>query len=431
MSPYVLATAVAGLLSVAALAWSARGRSIVAVGEPGTARRAFVLVAMCAALGAGFAVKVPFLAASWAPGGHFDAFTPLGYSDLSTLYFDRGLDRDRIPYVEGKNEYPVLSGVTMWIAAATTTGARGFDLVVCAVMAIAGIGIALVLERWTGRRALIFALAPIVVLEAFVNLDLLAIFLATAAIGAFLARRDRLAGVLVGLGAAAKLYPVLLLPLFWADRYRRDGVRSAANVVWPAAAAWLAVNVPFMLANADGWAAFFRFSSERQAVGGSSWSILCRTIVCPSIATMNAASLALFAFGAMVVWVEKTNRDPDAPRWTLILPLVALFLVTNKIYSPQYSLWMLPLFALVMPDLRLVVAFVAADVGVYLSEMASNFDDLLSHPTPLWAHNTAVILRAFVLLVCVVAYVLRPQRGLTAPGEGEREGTTAAVAQQG
>jgi hypothetical protein len=308
VSPYVLATAVASLVSIAAFVWATRGRSVVAVGPPGRARRTAVLAITCGALSLAFLVKVPFLAASWDVGGRFDAFTPIGYSDLSTLYFDRGLDRDEIPYVEGENEYPVLSGVTMWFAAAVTTDAEGFDLVTCALMALAGVGVALVLERWTGRRALIFAAAPIVVFEAFVNLDLLAIFLSTAAIGAFLGRRDRLAGVLVGLGAAAKLYPVLLLPLFLADRARERGARAAANVVWPAVAAWLIVNVPFAIASFDGWARFFTFSSERQAVGGSSWSILCRTVVCPSIATINAASLALFVFGAMVVWVEKTHR---------------------------------------------------------------------------------------------------------------------------
>ena len=37
--------------------------------------------------------------------------------------------------------------------------------------------------------------------------------------------------------------------------------------------------------------------------------------------------------------------------------MIALFLLTDKVYSPQYGLWPLPWFALALPSLRLFVAF--------------------------------------------------------------------------
>jgi hypothetical protein len=106
----------------------------------------------------------------------------------------------------------------------------------------------------------------------------------------------------------------------------------------------------------------------------------------------------------------KARRDPNFPRWSLAFPIIALFLITNKVYSPQYSLWLLPWFALVMPDLRLFLAFEAADVAVFVTEF-SWFGTLngirggLAGIVPLGAFEAVFLLRGAVLLLCVVAWV--------------------------
>ena len=59
--------------------------------------------------------------------------------------------------------------------------------------------------------AALVALSPLVAVHAFTNFDTLTVALATGALLAL--RRDRpvWAGVLLGIGGAAKLYPLLLL----------------------------------------------------------------------------------------------------------------------------------------------------------------------------------------------------------------------------
>ena len=58
-------------------------------------------------------------------------------------------------------------------------------------------------------------------------------------------------------------------------------------------------------------------------------------------------------------------------RQPLILAyLVAGFLLTNKVYSPQYGLWLLPWFALVFPDLRIFLAFEATEVAVFITRFS-------------------------------------------------------------
>src|SRR3989304_4193428 len=56
------------------------------------------------------------------------------------------------------------------------------------------------------------------------------------------------AGVVRGLGAAATLYPALLVMPFVAGRFRKRDPDAGIHLAWAAIAAWLAVNAPFALA---------------------------------------------------------------------------------------------------------------------------------------------------------------------------------------
>ncbi len=100
------------------------------------------------------------------------------------------------------------------------------------------------------------------VFHAFSNWDLLAMAFASAALWAWSRRRPVLAGAMIGLGTAAKLYPVFLLVAIAvlagapAGGRRRVGVGSAALV-------WLAVNGPVALAYHRGWWEFYSFSIDR------------------------------------------------------------------------------------------------------------------------------------------------------------------------
>jgi hypothetical protein len=107
------------------------------------------------------------------------------------------------------------------------------------------------------------------------------------------------------------------------------------------------------------------------------------------------------------VWRWKVVRDPGFPRWTLGFPLLVLFLLTNKVYSPQYGLWLLPWFALAFPDLRLFLAFEAADVAVFVTRF-SFFGELAGlGGLPFAAFEVALLARAAVLVACVVVWVRR------------------------
>ena len=83
--------------------------------------------------------------------------------------------------------------------------------------------------------AALVAASPIVIFQIFTNFDALATAFATGALLAWARRKPVLAGALIGLGVAAKLYPLLLfVPLVILGAAHRTG---CARSVRPRSAA--------------------------------------------------------------------------------------------------------------------------------------------------------------------------------------------------
>ncbi|MGZ5305939.1 MAG: glycosyltransferase 87 family protein [Actinomycetota bacterium] len=375
-----------------------------------------VLGCTCFTLILGSALKGPCVSGSWSDGRQYRL---LCYSDIVPLLNTEQLAGNRLPFLQpcletgGQcDEYPVLTmyfmRVAAWVGGSTTAGfftANAILLWVCAA------AIATFLYM-LGGRALWFALAPTLLIYGFMNWDLFAVALATGALVAFARRRDGLAGVLLGLGAAAKLYPAMLaLPLI-AHRLRNRQPDSAIRIGWATAGIWLLVNAPFAIASPSSWWTFFRFNSARAADWDSIWFIGCKHVdfsaTCGHTSRINVASLMLFVSTFLLVWIWKRRREPGFARWSLAFPMLVLFLLSNKVYSPQYGLWLLPFFALGAVDLRTFVAFEAADVAVFVTRF-SFFGDLTGvGGLPFGAFEIAIAVRTLVLVWSVVTWVRRP-----------------------
>lgn len=377
-----------------------------------------VFVCLAATLAAGLVVKGPCSGGDW---GDHRQYTRLCYTDIVPLLGTEQLTGGRLPFVDhcdaaadGEcDEYPVLSMWTMRVAAwVSGDDVAGFFSANAVILAFAAFAVALCLYVVATGRALYFALAPTLLIYGFMNWDLIAVAFATGATVMYLRRRDVGAGALLGLGAAAKLYPALLVVPFVAGRFRSREPDRGTHLAWAAAGSWVAVNLPFALASPSAWWEFFRFNSTRAADWDSLYFIACRHLsgqiaTCGNTRLVNASSAVLFVALTAAVWRWKAARDPGFARWTLGLPILVLFLLTNKVYSPQYGLWLLPWFALALPDLRLFLAFEAADVAVFVTRF-SFFGGLVGEQgLPFGAFEVAVLVRAAILVICVVAWVRR------------------------
>jgi uncharacterized membrane protein len=173
------------------------------------------------------------------------------------------------------------------------------------------------------------------------------------------------AGVLIGLATAAKLYPVLLLGALAVLCLRAGRLRSFGATLGAAVAAWLVVNVPVMLLAPHGWAQFYTFSRTRPTDYGSLWLIISERSGNPlgNVNAFAAAVMLLLCAGVAALALYAPRR----PRvGQLAFLVVAALVLSNKVYSPQYVLWLLPLAVLARPRWRDLLIWQGAEVLYFL-----------------------------------------------------------------
>jgi uncharacterized membrane protein len=199
------------------------------------------------------------------------------------------------------------------------------------------------------------ALSPGLILAAFINWDLLAMALAACGLAAWAARRHALAGVLLGLAVAAKFYPLLIFGALLLLCVRAGKIRPFCVAFGAGLVAWLVVNLPVAIPATAGWGRFYAFSRSRGADWGSVWYMF-ETYKIPvlgntSLSQLNLLSSGLFAVAcvAIALLVLMAPRRPRLPQVCFLV--LASFLMLNKVWSPQYVIWLVPFAVLARPRL--------------------------------------------------------------------------------
>lgn len=358
------------------------------------------------------------------------------YNDIYPLYFGEGLDKGKVPYLDTHTdsngntanvEYPVLIGGAMWLgmkvvdavtpSTATDRGQRFLDFT-WLMLAIAAL-IAVVSTALTNRRriwdAALLALAPSLILAGLINWDLIAVALTSLAMLAWARKRVFLSGLLFGLAIATKFYPLLLFAPLFMLCIRGRQLRPFFRMLGGAVLSWAAVDVPVWIASPSGFGTFYAFNKSRTPDWGSIWyafqqmfnhlfSIHEVNVYEEALTVMILLGVAALTFGVA--------RRPRVPQ--LMFLTLALFLVINKVYSPQYVLWLLPLFVLARPRWRAFLVWQFAEmlyflgIWLYLLEISRPGKGLEWQPylVSLWIRDIAVL----AMCVLVVIDIVRPDR---------------------
>jgi len=381
------------------------------------------------------------LALDWRNGRQYVAMC---YSDTVPLYGIEGLDSGALPYrdpwidgagTEGEQlrymEYPVLTGFFqyanarladgwLWLVERVPVLPSALPVVVYFDISAVWLALAWLAVVWAVRAlrparpwdAALVALSPLVLVHAFTNFDTLAVACATVGMLALARRRPLLAGVLLGIGGAIKFYPLLLLLPVVLVALRRRATGTAARVVGAAGAVWIVLNAPVALAFTTGWSEFFTLNQTRPADPDSLYFVVSyfsgwagfdgQLTDGQSPAVLNVVSAALFAVCCVGVAVLAW-RAPQPPRVaSLAFLLLATFLLVNKVWSPQYSLWLVPLAVLALPRWRLLLAWMLIDALVWVPRMFYFLTPESKGLPPDWFLATVVLRDAMVVLLCVL-----------------------------
>ena len=332
------------------------------------------------------------------------------YSDLQQLWIGRDIDRHVFPYVNGGYnkvteqlyggavEYPVLTGLAIYLAAIPSSTDGDFLLFSAILLAVAGLLTAAVLAWLAGLRSWWYALAPPLVLYAFHNWDLFAVC-ATVVAFAILLRAGRASGtgaisrpwplvaaaIALGVGAAFKIYPMMFaLPAaLWlgGGGWRPAGVSARAGVRWLVAAAFAAgtavvfalINLPFLIAGPSGWWASFQFQWSRPIDlttntiwfwGARPYSDSSNDAVQHDLAMLaTVTTLAALLLACALGWL-RYRRDGAYPWLPVCAAMVCGYLLFNKVHSPQFALWLLPFFVLLRIRAGWILAYFVADAAI-------------------------------------------------------------------
>ena len=408
-----------------------------------TVERVLILLTVVSSLLAMLA-KTPCRLAGWTTPGQFSQTC---YSDWPVLFESHGLAQGVFPFITpgAQFEYPVLLGILAGVGALLVPGeglsperSLAYFDINAALAAVAWIVTVVATMRMANRRpwdAAMVALAPAMVLSVYINWDIWAVMLATLGMLAFARNRPAAAGILIGLGTALKLYPVLILGAVLVLALRTGRLRPAALTIGAAAAAWLAVNVPFLLTDFAGWKYFLDFTEERPAGYSSvwfAWNLVAeRTGLTGAGAPLiNFWAYFLFALACAGIAVLALAA-PRRPRLAqLVFLIVAAFILTNKVYSPQFVLWLVPLVALARPRWRdfLIWQFFEVmhwwAVWLYLAAQTSGGGPQHSLDPVYYVYAVAGhVLATGYLMMRVTGDILRPGRDpVRRPGVDDPQG---------
>jgi uncharacterized membrane protein len=405
------------------------------------------------------------------------AYYEMCYSDTVPLYTAELLNLGKFPYKsnwiekdsEGRPqtqfdgniavrymEYPVITGVYQYVAMALAksysalTKLVGVPSIAEVVMFfnISAFGLALAwfatvwsTAKLAGRRiwdAALVAGSPILIFQIFTNFDALAVACATGAIFAWARRRPGLAGVLIGLGVAAKLYPILLLIPLAIIGVRTGRLREVGKTAVAALVAWVLINLPIMVLFPRGWSEFFRLNTRRGDDMDSIYNVVKSFTDWQGFDTnlglwqpptiLNAVVFVLFVLccaGAAYIALTAPQR-PRLAQITFLI--VALFLLTNKVWSPQFSLWLVPLAVLALPHRRILLAWMTIDALVWVPRMMFLYGEQNRGLPEQWFTAVVVLRDIAVIGLCalVVRQIYRPELDLVR-NDGEVDDPTGGV----
>lgn len=345
------------------------------------------------------------------------------FSDLKALYDQRGFDVKAVPYADPPPDYrirylfeypPGIAFPAYGLARLVNTRLAFFlvnamTLLLAAVVTAWALQRALIALRLPQWRLLLFAASPGLFAFALHTWDLWSVAPAAAGLAAAASGRRLLAGALFGLGAAVKWWPALLVVLLLCGPWSRtDSALRQGSSRWKriapaiiAAVTWAALQVPAILISPANWWGSIALHLGRQPnsdgfYGAVAWA---GRNSAPSPFwgdpfTSVVGIVGLIGLLAGVIYISWRLEQGSLTPGDAALSVVILFMLTSKVVSPQFILWLLPVAVISRLSWPRLLAIELPNAAVWYSLAGQLF--------PLGLYRLFAVARALALIWVMV-----------------------------
>jgi len=296
-----------------------------------------------------------------------------------------------IPYRDFLVEYPPLALFSFLLPALISSSLAAYSFLFALGVFLLDLVILYILYKLAGRLNLnvwyvlgAYTLCLVAVGTLVTGrFDMLPTALVMAALYAFINGKNKTSWALLALGLTTKLYPAIIAPLFALYLLRQKKYRQLIQGVAVFAVVVLALNLPWVFINADGYWYSYEYHMLRGLHSESSYAsviLLGQTLGLTqvdsgltygswNIASPLADTLAKYSFYITAVFLlsayglyarrlwqtpkeesEGMGLDKEAIKQLLLFSLlvILIMLLASKVFSPQYLIWICPLIPLVM-----------------------------------------------------------------------------------
>jgi uncharacterized membrane protein len=287
-----------------------------------------------------------------------DRYTHLCYSDFPALFSSRALDTRSNPYSDPATamEYPVGTGyIASTVAQFSDSFLNFFDINALLIIFLFLVTTFLIFQI-NSKLWYLFPLAPAVISSLFINWDIWAILPMVASFYYLKKGGYHLAGLFLGISIAIKFFSLALaLPIFiyFLMEKNRAGVKFFVTTFITVVAA----NIYTAIYYYQGWLKFFQFNSERGVDFGSLYygielifSLEIGSKINLLSIALTLATLLFYYYYLQRKYFQSPERGDHYFELLLLNSFATLMIIfsLNKVYSPQYVLWLSVLATLVL-----------------------------------------------------------------------------------
>ena len=286
-----------------------------------------------------------------------DQYIHACYSDLPTLYGERGMVDNKWPYTSDTNsvEYPALTGLIMYATSFVAHSPISYFNFNALLLALLFIVVVLLVRKIKPEYAYLIAVAPAMIASLYINWDLWAIATMMLAIYWFDRKSYLYSSIAIAVSISTKFLPIfLLLPILFI-LWRSNQIKELIKYPLTTIGIWLAINLPFVLTTPTGWWRFYKLNIDRQADWGSLW--LAFTHLGLGLVNLNYLALLLLLIGltSFVIFLFELKHTPSLASVAFIV--LSIVMMASKVYSPQYVLWLTPLAVIALTNKKDLHAF--------------------------------------------------------------------------